>query len=350
MKNIYEAASRVLIWLGPLPIGNRGGLGVIRSLLNAKDAQKAQDDQQPWLVLSEAERKGYGLPSLIGSVTDPAYIAFANLLERAWFTRVWIIQELAVSRDAIVIEDSYQCSWTNFITAVDYAETAKIPPFWETYIPTMSIRNIEIARQAVKNGESTTLLTLLLFYRRFSATNLRDKIYALCGLASDASLDNLSVRIDYNIEPANLYREVAIQMLSKGRYLDILSVPRVPGPSKVGPLPSWVPDWSVSDLSTSLRSATVPWFNFSATSKNEAYTLLQSDDNSVIGLAGEVIDNVSEVGDVYIDYTLGHNTKIQRFKGMAKREATFNGWEKIARVHSGTKYWPTGEDILDAYW
>jgi len=350
MKNIYEAASRVLIWLGPLPIGNRSGLGVIRSFLNAKDAQKAQDDQRPWLVLSEAERKGYGLPRLIESVTDPAYIAFANLLERAWFTRVWIIQELAVSRDAIVIEDFHQCSWTNFITAVDYAETAKIPPFWETYIPTMSIRNIEIARQAVRNGESTTLLTLLLFYRRFSATNLRDKIYALCGLASDAGLDDLSVRIDYNIEPANLYREVAIQMLSKGRYLDILSVPRIPGPSKVGPLPSWVPDWSVSDFSTSLRSATVPWFNFNATSKDEAYTLLQSDDNTVIGLAGEVIDNVSEVGDVYIDYTLGHNTRIQRFKGMAKHEAAFNGWEKIARVHSGTKYWPTGEDILDAYW
>jgi hypothetical protein len=35
---------------------------------------------------------------------------------------------------------------------------------------------------------------------------------------------------------------------------------------------------------------------------------------------------------------------------MAKHEAAFNGWEKIACVHSGTKYWPTGEDILDAYW
>ncbi|KAI9775711.1 MAG: hypothetical protein M1839_000913 [Geoglossum umbratile] len=348
MKNIYEAASRVLIWLGP--IENHSGLGVIHSLLNAKDAQEAQDDQRSWLVLSEAERKGYGLPGLIQSVTDPAYKAFANLLERAWFTRIWIIQELAVSRDAIVMEGFYQCSWTDFITAVFYAETAKIPPFWKTYVPTMSIRNIEMARQAVKNGESTMLLALLLFYRRSSASNLRDKIYALCGLASDAGLDDLAVQIDYNIQPANLYRQVAIQILSKGRYLDILSVPRVPEPSDVGPLPSWVPDWSISDHSTSLRSATVLWFNFNATSKDEAYTLLQGNNNSVIGLAGEVIDNVSEVGDVYIDYTLGHNTRIQRFKGMARHEAAFNGWEKIARVHSGTKYWPTGEDILDAYW
>jgi len=94
----------------------------------------------------------------------------------------------------------------------------------------------------------------------------------------------------------------------------------------------------------------VPWFNFNATSKDEDYTLFQSDDKSVIGLAGEVIDNVSEVGDIYMDSTLGHKTRIQRYKGMAKHEAAFNGWEKIASVHSGTKYWPTGEDILDAYW
>jgi hypothetical protein len=94
----------------------------------------------------------------------------------------------------------------------------------------------------------------------------------------------------------------------------------------------------------------VPWFNFNATPKDAAYTLSQSDDKSVIGLAGEVIDNVSEVGDIYIDSTIGHNTRIQRFKGMAKHEAAFNSWEKIAGVHSGTKYWPTGENILDAYW
>lgn len=45
----------------------------------------------------------------------------------------------------------------------------------------------------------------------------------------------------------------------------------------------------------------MPWFNFNATSKYETFTLLQSDDDSVIGLAGEVIDKVSEVGDVSVD-------------------------------------------------
>jgi hypothetical protein len=351
MKHIYEAANLVLIWLGPLPIANRSGLGVLFGLLNAKRAQEAQGDQRSWLVLTDAERKGYGLPGLFQSVSDPAYIAFANLLERAWFTRVWIIQVLAVSRDAIVLEGSYhQCSWADFMTAVDYAESAKIPPFWETYGPTMSIRNIDRARRDFKNGKGTPLLDLLLFYRRFNAKISDDKVYALCGLASDAGPDDLAVRIDYNIKTADSYREVAIQMLRKGRYLDILSVPRVPGRSDVGPLPSWVPDWSVSDLSTSLRSTTVPWFNFNTTSKDDAYTLFQSDDKSAIGLAGEVIDNVSEVGDIYVDFTLGYNTRIKRFKGMAKHEAAFNGWEKIAGVHSGAKYWPTGEDMLDVYW
>jgi hypothetical protein len=154
MRNIYEAASLVLIWLGPLPIGNYSGVGVIHSLLHVKHAQEARNDRRSWLVLTNAERKECSIPDLLKSMKDPAYIAFANLLERVWFTRVWIIQELAVSRDAIVMEGMFhQCSWTDFETAVDYAETANIPPFWQTYGPTKSVRNLERARRDFKSVE-----------------------------------------------------------------------------------------------------------------------------------------------------------------------------------------------------
>ena len=54
----------------------------------------------------------------------------------------------------------------------------------------------------------------------------------------------------------------------------------------------------------------MPWFNFNAILKDEDYTLLRSEDDSAISLAGNIVDRVSEVGDVYINYTLSYTTNI----------------------------------------
>ena len=41
------------------------------------------------------------------------------LLERTWFTRVWIIQEPAVSQEVFVLCGEYESSWDDFMPAVD---------------------------------------------------------------------------------------------------------------------------------------------------------------------------------------------------------------------------------------
>ena len=95
--------------------------------------------------------------------------------------RVWIIQELAVLRDAIVMDGPCRCSCRDFIIAVDYAAEKTIPFFWETHTLTRRIHNIEKARQAIEEGKNDMLLTLLLSYRTFNASNLRDKAYGFVG-------------------------------------------------------------------------------------------------------------------------------------------------------------------------
>jgi hypothetical protein len=92
----------------------------------------------------------YGLPDIL----DPAYPALAALLERAWFTRVWIIQELAVSQQAVVLCGEYQCSWDDFIEAVDHAYKLVVPARWDDTKRIERVYQIEAARRAVRRRDT----------------------------------------------------------------------------------------------------------------------------------------------------------------------------------------------------
>ncbi|OTB19095.1 hypothetical protein K445DRAFT_305427, partial [Daldinia sp. EC12] len=70
MKDIYSKADRVLIWLG-----------------------------------EEKDESDRGI-ALFGKFRDksefPRLSAFARIIERLWFTRVWVVQELALATEAMV--------------------------------------------------------------------------------------------------------------------------------------------------------------------------------------------------------------------------------------------------------
>jgi hypothetical protein len=127
MRTIHGAALHVLIWLGSSSEDSWRATSLVPRLLRAKEAQSAQSDERRYYQLGPEGWQDYGLPDIL----DPAYPALAALLERAWFTRVWIIQELAVSRQAVVLCGEYQCSWDDFIEAVDHAYKLVVPARWD---------------------------------------------------------------------------------------------------------------------------------------------------------------------------------------------------------------------------
>ena len=107
-------------------------------------------------------------------------------------------------------------------------------------------------RKTVQEGSLMPLLELLIFARGFKATDAKDKVYALLGIASDADL--LQIKPDYTVELETAYRTMAASMAARKPRLDILNIPRLTPPiSRLElhqhefNLPSWVPDWSIGD-------------------------------------------------------------------------------------------------------
>ena len=103
---------------------------------------------------------------------------------------------------------------------------------------------IENFRKSFAGGIKQHPVDQLFTSRAFSATDPRGKAFAVFGLFSSSHSSNLSFKPNYLLNTFQVYRRLATAALRMTSNLDILSIPRVQKPSH---LPTWAPDWSISD-------------------------------------------------------------------------------------------------------
>jgi hypothetical protein len=150
-----------------------------------------------------------------------AYKAFAALLRREWFTRVWIIQELAVSKEPKVMCGDFRFSWDMLFNAVEQAYEMTLP-IWDNSKKIQRMYELAGMRLTIREGQMQPLLSLLLLAREFKSTDPRDKVYALCGLANDCGSNGFNIRPEYDISVEELYKKVAHQLLFRTTMFSVL--------------------------------------------------------------------------------------------------------------------------------
>jgi hypothetical protein len=188
-------------------------------------------------------------------------------------------------------------------------------------------------------------------FRYFEATNERDKVYALCGLATDSGPEGLNIVPDYGLSVPYIYKSVAIKILIKTQTLDLLSMPRVAGPTSAN-LPSWVPDWSVWDFSRCLADQPTSGtyvYGFESTPTSFKSNVEFESGGDLLCIRGYIWDTIEEVGEFNDGDTKDDILLIDRLGMNADEQRVWNSWETVSRARSEVKY-PTGEDILDAFW
>ncbi|KAI1130741.1 heterokaryon incompatibility protein-domain-containing protein [Nemania abortiva] len=143
-----------------------------------------------------------------------------RLLVEPWWQRIWVVQEVAILPKVTICYGNVTAPWNMFVQA---AETIKSQPH----------RLI---------GEAEYVKVLSLFTRqRFSdrkATDERDKIYALLGLAKEEGL----LVPNYSVDIYTLYEETAIALI-KNYYNLALFLGDLKRKNNKN-LASWIPDWS----------------------------------------------------------------------------------------------------------
>ncbi|KAI1428623.1 heterokaryon incompatibility protein-domain-containing protein [Xylaria sp. FL1777] len=180
MQAIYRGAESVIFYLGP----EAPSTGILMESLNIlqrhiSGCRWASDDERWKTVWEEIQNK---LQLYHGATyfKDIQRRGLEELLERPWFRRVWILQEVANARKALVHSGT---------TSVHAQIFAMAPTLLEVDLDSHAAAVFALmptySGRTPRKPRGGNLGSMLLDFSRSEASDPRDKIFALLGLCED---------------------------------------------------------------------------------------------------------------------------------------------------------------------
>ncbi|KAB8272533.1 heterokaryon incompatibility protein-domain-containing protein [Aspergillus minisclerotigenes] len=173
MPTIYSKASHVIVWLGKAADHSDRALDTIR--LAAENTSSGCESTTPW-----------------GKETNTT--AVLMLLQRPWFRRVWVLQEISSARSILVMCGYFKINGITFVlglTGLNLSYKGDAYPGLENIIRSITY----LMRGAISRPDYVTqphgmlsLGELIDMYHTRGATKKHDKIYALLGMSFDDSI------------------------------------------------------------------------------------------------------------------------------------------------------------------
>jgi hypothetical protein len=351
MRTIYKKSRRTVVWLGD---GDEMDviIPLMEKLLRSSDLMTANGDNRRMEQMSLGDIARYEIPISDMKAKIP-FRALLTLLNRPWFQRVWIIQEAAVPTEVELLCGSHSIPWDQFVKVMLFIGSFGLEYIFTNLGGSRSTWSLVVAvRAMIQGGEDIPLLDLLWLSKESLATDPRDRIFALCGLSSDAAQPELNIEINYSQTqtPQLVFQQTAVAMIRRSRNLDILTIPRRSDNLNPLGLPSWVPDWSSNHKVYALRekglrmpSDPLPKNDFLASSSTD-YELLLTADGRQLVVSGLYIDWMEKLGPT-CDFGEVKDA-IEKAKKDGERTLA---WMDITDAESNELY-KTGESHLDAYW
>ena len=280
MGEIYGRCQEVLMWLGETerrdPSSDRQtleeGHDQLRRFLEAGNFTRNYGDGDPdnyavlvafaiFYILS-SDRHVNELPCFaehgasLWEVSDSfaaGFKEFHNLMNLAYWTRIWIVQEIILPPSATVVFGSINCPWDvvaqagmifeNHANSCCLEVCSNFSAELKEVISTFSfkIRALEMIRLHRSIGTELDLAWILRQNFHRNASDNRDKVYGVLGLVSSPR-DVGSVIPDYKKTVREVYEDVTMSIINSTASLSILTGEA----TRNAQFPSWAADWSQS--------------------------------------------------------------------------------------------------------
>jgi hypothetical protein len=352
MGAIYSSAERVLIWLGEQAERSEVLEDFVPRLLLAKAVMEEKNDDRQYNQISAADMQEYGIPTM--SSYGYGYFALRQVTERPWFRRVWIVQEVVLAKQAILICGHWSMPWKSLSDSWEFvANTLLLGKALDAWYGTTAGHHIGALSFTLAKASKEPLLLahLLAWHSHAQATDPRDKVFALVGLAQPHTV----AEVDYDKSFERVFCDATVRILTLRQNLDVLSLavcrPRVTG----SVLPSWSPDWRVGEVSFPLalpESARIEasdgptGFNFRASGES-TYSTVTSQNGMRLRLSGYDIDSVDRVGQALMSHR--DAPVIWRFWSVYDDFRTLAGWARISGAFAGGAYECIDEAMINAF-
>ncbi|KAG5807736.1 hypothetical protein H9Q74_008094 [Fusarium xylarioides] len=287
MGHIYSNAEIVNAWLGPAdPDVASSAAGIIKTLANPRPTLFSKDS-----FPGDTELLDLGLPTR----DSPAWNALNALFNAPYFSRVWIIQEVAVASDFALLWGDIAISKHEFQTFRLAALAHKLSDFdLEKGSPQLEWNTVALLYTGHYTVGESNLLQLVSSVSTTHATDPRDKIFALIGLAGDRAY---GIVPNYTKSEAEVFADFARAVIRTETNLDILDYSYVEDPECPERLPFWAPRWHSGDFS---RHHHLNKYKFTA-SRDAPMMLVPPLNDKVLSLRGLQVDLIRDVHDRMAD-------------------------------------------------
>ncbi|MCJ1327551.1 hypothetical protein MMC10_004221 [Thelotrema lepadinum] len=247
MPQIYSRAEQVLIWLGEETREVKDAFSTIKQALSLVEARGVRT----WEVFRSLSDDYW---DLLQALVRIDWRSVAHLSHRPWFQRLWIVQEVVLSKRAVVVCGRSLIPWNYYFE--DIGKLFSVPDLRSALDQSIrraesqlsmnwismhtNIGTIQGLRYSVEaNQVPRSILGLIEETQRFACTDYRDRIFALIGLASDC---DGKLEADYTRSQEDTYKAFTLWTFQELGRLDALSF--VPDRrDRAEKLPSWVPNY-----------------------------------------------------------------------------------------------------------
>ncbi|KAJ3570586.1 hypothetical protein NPX13_g5680 [Xylaria arbuscula] len=173
MPEIFKTAERVSVWTGPEANGSSTAIDCL------------------WRMAMSVQ-VGY-IQMLRVPEESAVWDSINSFFKRPWFQRAWIVQEMVLAREVILMCGRESIEWNDLYVAAKVcfqkSQTSSISVMrhiGRNVSAVLSLGDLRLSYHHGEGGDCRRLLTLFDRFHHCKATLQRDKLFALLGLANDA--------------------------------------------------------------------------------------------------------------------------------------------------------------------
>jgi heterokaryon incompatibility protein (HET) len=287
MGELYQRAESVIAWLGPESVETCGSYTVVDRLSSVSvipeslsEVSSLQQTYSGFKMKDIVDPEVYKTKLGILPLQIEHWLAFISFLTRPYFSRAWIVQEVTFAKSIVCVCGTLVFDWDKLAAAAWFL----IYTGWDMCLHTTYFRNYilretdpgvyapvmrEILRplhsvfylnkRRVSRSENNlaALGVVIIDHRSTSASDPRDKIYALIGIANrqkEPSLEHWRmIQPSYRISVEQVYTSATRAICLYRKSLNFVLTCREHGyRRKIISLPSWVPDYSADAVIDSI--------------------------------------------------------------------------------------------------
>ncbi|KAK4501841.1 hypothetical protein PRZ48_007650 [Zasmidium cellare] len=257
MAQIYQHAKHVIVWLGPDDEHVGAASKLIETLPSVLETIPEKDWSKrinPWKI----EKTDVSALQEANLNQRQPWVSLAHFFRRNWWSRAWVIQEVLLSQDLKVFcGTEHELAWedlekvSHFLSMTAWRQVLSDPSYIgiapgeclpEYNTPTF----LKAARRDL--GADNDFLYTLIRARRHNCQMPIDKVFSMYGIASAYAPGRAKVpKANYYLTPEVAFTQTARYILESSKDMHILAHVEGSKFQKLPGLPSWVPDWTVTE-------------------------------------------------------------------------------------------------------